>query len=476
MCNRRRSGPPHNLDAERAVLGAFMLDSPASSQVLDLLGADDFLITQNRTIYRRIHVMRRAGLPVDLLTLHDALEANNELNAAGGVGYIASLIDGVHRLINAGQYAQIVLRDSQLRQLAYLAENFREKALAPEADVETLTRQLAEATQKLAFTRTVRSWQQIPTLDKLPDQEGAWLVPGIIPEASVVLLAGTAGCYKTWLAMSLARAISTGGCFLDRQCLTRRVLYLDRENPAVVWRKRARILQMESTENLRVWGTWMEQPPPLIGDPLLLGIAKEQKPVIILDSFIRFHQADENSASEMAAVMGQLRELANAGATIISPHHRDKAEAQNFRGSTDIQAGVDVAFLLREQGKDGDLQLKCFKNRFDKEFLISLRPDFSTTHDFASIESTYQEQNRITTTTASRHLEQQLVKLIDEYPGQTQNWLVGKIAKPHSEFSKRQVIEALQRSTGKLWDLERGPRKSFLYQPRDADLDFKEDS
>lgn len=460
------NGLPHNLDAERAVLGAFMLDSPASSQVLDLLSADDFLTTENRTIYRRIHVMRRAGLPVDLLTLHDALEANNELDAAGGVGYVASLIDGVHRLINAGQYAQIVLRDSRLRQLAYLAENFREKALAPEADVETLTRQLAEATQKLAFATPVQAWQQIPTLDNLPDQKETWLVPGIVPEASVILLAGTAGCYKTWMGMSLAKAISTGGRFLGRQCVKRPVLYLDRENPLVVWRKRTRILKIEPNENSRIWGSWMDQPPPLIGDPILLRIADKMKPLIIFDSLIRFHEADENSAPEMARVMGQLRELANAGATILVQHHRDKSETQNFRGSTDILAGVDLAFLLK-QAKDGHLLLKCFKNRFDLEFSIALRPDFFERGDFTAIDSPRQKENN--------DLQRQLLKLIDEHPGpgQTQNWLVEEMAK-QSDFSKRQIIQMLQRGNGKLWNAEQGPRNSILYHPRDADIEFED--
>lgn len=455
---------PYNADAERAVLGAFLLGSPASDHVLGSLTEDHFLVGQHRAILRRIRTMRRAGVPVDLITLLDALETHGELNTAGGPAYVASLIDGVHRQINVDFYAKIVVRDARLRQLAHLGEELKGKALAPRAEVADLEQYLVEATRKLSGTETIQTWEQIPTLDRLPDHKECWLIPGIVPEASVSLLAGTAGCGKTWLSMSVLKAVSTGGLFLGRQCVKRPVLYLDRENPLVVWRKRTRILKIEPNENSRIWGSWMDQPPPLIGDPILLRIADKMKPLIIFDSFIRFHEADENSAREMARVMGQLRELANAGATILTPHHRDKSESQNFRGSTDILAGVDLAFLLKQE-KDGDLQLKCFKNRFDQEFSISLRPDFSEQGDFTAIDSPRQKDND--------NLQQKLLKLIDEHPGQTQNWLVEETAK-RSDFSKRQTIQALQRGNGKLWNTEQGPRNSILYHPRDADIEFED--
>ena len=70
---------------------------------------------------------------------------------------------------------------------------------------------------------------------------------------------------------------------------------------------------------------------------------------MIVDSFIRFHAADENSATEMGRVMTDLRALANAGATVVLQHHKPKAEGTQYRGSSDIKAGVDVAFAVAIQ-------------------------------------------------------------------------------------------------------------------------------
>ncbi len=75
-----------------------------------------------------------------------------------------------------------------------------------------------------------------------------------------------------------------------------------------------------------------------------------QEPVLIVDSMIRFHTADENSATQMAPVMADLRQLATAGATVVVlHHHKSKSETSSYRGSSDIVAGADVAFALAKR-------------------------------------------------------------------------------------------------------------------------------
>jgi len=89
----------------------------------------------------------------------------------------------------------------------------------------------------------------------------------------------------------------------------------------------------------------------------------------------RFHEADENSATQMAPVMASLRELANAGASVVVLHHKSKSETSSYRGSSDIVAGADAAFALAK--RDGLLELRTIKNRFAAETTVEIQPDFA---------------------------------------------------------------------------------------------------
>jgi hypothetical protein len=96
---------------------------------------------------------------------------------------------------------------------------------------------------------------------------------------------------------------------------------------------------------------------------------------MIFDSLIRFHQAEENSATEMSEVMANLRRLAAAGATALGQHHKSRAEGSTYRGSSDIHGSVDVAFSIDRDAATGLLAVRCFKNRFKPEFNLTVKPE-----------------------------------------------------------------------------------------------------
>jgi RecA-family ATPase len=233
------------------------------------------------------------------------------------------------------------------------------QALAANPDLLTE----AEANQRGNRAGIIHAWDEIPDAMMMAMPKIEWIAEGIIPRDSVTLIAGEPGSYKSWLALSLLRAVSTGGRFLDRECKAADVLYLDRENPLAVIRDRLAILGIESLGKAKIWGNWLRDAPPTIGDVRLVQIARERRPLLIFDSLIRFHSADENSATEMAPVMGDLRALANAGATVVALHHRAKNETSRYRGSSDIAGGVDTAFAVSRDRQAGILKLDCFKSR-----------------------------------------------------------------------------------------------------------------
>jgi len=138
----------------------------------------------------------------------------------------------------------------------------------------------------------IRWWDEIPDVLAVTVPGTEWMVPGILPRASVTLLAGEPGSYKTWLALALLRGVASGGDFLGRRCAQASVLYLDRENPLAVVRERLAVLGVEPLGGSRIWGGWLPDAPPAIGDIRTLEIARQHRPLIIFDSLIRFHGSE----------------------------------------------------------------------------------------------------------------------------------------------------------------------------------------
>lgn len=188
-------------------------------------------------------------------------------------------------------------------------------------------------------------WQKQASMD--------WLVPDLIAEGSVNLLASESGTGKTWLAYFLAGCVARGSQVFGKQAAKRKVLYLDGENPLFVVKDRLDNLGIEDTPNLKIWGGWEVDPPPGPDDSLIVEFAKKERPLLIWDSLVQFHPGDEQSATATRQFMRQFRELAHTGATTLILHNTGKSESsQEYRGSSDIKAVVDSAFKLKSVVKD----------------------------------------------------------------------------------------------------------------------------
>lgn len=185
----------------------------------------------------------------------------------------------------------------------------------------------------------------------------------------------------------------------------------------------------------------------MIGDPRLLEFARKG-PVLIIDSMIRFHSADENSATQMAPVMASLRELATVGASVVVLHHKPKSETSSYRGSSDIVAGADAAFALVK--RDGLLELRTIKNRFAVETRVEIKPNFYS-GTFAVVGTPELEF-----ATEVDHL----ADIIRSSPGLTQNQIIKQCG-----IQRRRAIELLQLHEGRKWDRQGGANRSLLYFP-----------
>jgi replicative DNA helicase len=114
-------GLPANVEAERAILGAILLDNLAYNQAAEHLKPEDFLLDSHRRIYSRMVDLAESTRAIDQITLAEELERNNEFQSIGGYAYISGLLDGVPDRPSIEHYIKIVRDKALLRGLIHTA-------------------------------------------------------------------------------------------------------------------------------------------------------------------------------------------------------------------------------------------------------------------------------------------------------------------------------------------------------------------
>ena len=110
---------PHNVDAEKSVLGAILVNNENYYTVVESLKQDDFYLEAHRITFRKMSEIVDESKAVDLITLQDRLDRDSLLNSAGGIAYLASLMDGIPHLVNIEHYVQIIREKSLFRQMIH---------------------------------------------------------------------------------------------------------------------------------------------------------------------------------------------------------------------------------------------------------------------------------------------------------------------------------------------------------------------
>ncbi len=125
---------PHNLEAERAVLGAVLLDAEAIHRAVEFIKDTDFFRDAHRRIFAKMLELAERSQAIDFITIKDELGRAGDLDQVGGPAYIASLVDGLPRGVNVADYARIVKEKSSLRSLIQSANRVLTSAYQAEDD------------------------------------------------------------------------------------------------------------------------------------------------------------------------------------------------------------------------------------------------------------------------------------------------------------------------------------------------------
>jgi len=129
---------PQNLDAERSILGAILLDNHALNAAIENIKPEDFFLEQHRRVFNQMIALGEAQQAIDLVTLTESLHRTGELESSGGAPYLASLADGMPRVSNVEHYARIVREKALLRNLIHATHNIQQRALEGEDGADAI--------------------------------------------------------------------------------------------------------------------------------------------------------------------------------------------------------------------------------------------------------------------------------------------------------------------------------------------------
>jgi putative DNA primase/helicase len=226
---------PNNLEAERSVLGAILIDNSQFPGVIEKLRAGDFMHGHHQRIYKTMLALVEANKPIDLVTLSDQLEAAHELEAAGGFAYLSQLLDGVPKVGNVLHYADIVKEKSVLRSVIHTAFAIQNKALEGLTKPADLGMYVDSIVKSLSANGSGKRHEAIDGTDLLlmDLRPRSYVVSPVFPTQGIVMCHAWRGTGKTYFGLELAYAIARGiNTFEWTVPQRRRVLYVDGEMPS----------------------------------------------------------------------------------------------------------------------------------------------------------------------------------------------------------------------------------------------------
>jgi replicative DNA helicase len=136
---------PHNLEAERSVLGAILLHNDAFNLAAEVIDSTDFYRDAHRRIFDKMVRLAERSEAIDLVTLKEELGRSGEIDEVGGPAYIAALVDGVPRSTNVEHYAKIIKEKSTLRSLIASANRIVAAAYDGEEEADIILDQAEHA-------------------------------------------------------------------------------------------------------------------------------------------------------------------------------------------------------------------------------------------------------------------------------------------------------------------------------------------
>lgn len=351
---------PHSPDAERAVLGGILLggDWPAS------LDASEFFLPFHQSLFQALTRLQAEGRPTnDLVLLSEAL-STDEADRAGGIAYIASLIDGLPKTKNLAHYAAIIKQHALTRRALTTCDLMTRKLEAANGNVPEMLREISNYAATLssnlregdALRSPILRAVSVTELLKLDVKEREMVLAPFLPTQGLAMLYSKRGVGKTFISLGIAVAVAGGTSFLKWKApKPRRVLYVDGEMPLSAIQKRVLDIVAgtnitEPLDNLRIISPDLQDRAlPDLATPegqRLIEAQLEGVEFLVLDNLsCLVREAKENEGDGWLPIQGWALDLRRRGISVLFVHHAGKAGTQ--RGTSKREDSLDSVVTLK---------------------------------------------------------------------------------------------------------------------------------
>lgn len=359
---------PFDISAERAVLGACLLDRDAITVIRDILSIEDFYLEKNALVYRALLDLVDRRIAPDLVTVAGQLRDNGHFDDIGGNLYLSELMAETPTAVHADNYANRVLQTSAQRRIIQLGAEIQIRGHEG-GDLESIYSELQARLEVTRQASTPKSkWEEAVVSARALYKHKFEVVPFTIKDIlppGTMLLAGKPKTYKSWLALNLAIAVASGGKAMSKyEATPGDVLYIDLEMGAARIHKRLHVVSpnADPPRGLKFATKW---PPVGEGFETWLRDYLKSHPytrLVVIDTMVGIraprkryedpYEADKRFAQSLTNLCQDYR------ISMLLIHHSRKADGSDvlddISGSTGLPGGVDNTAILRlVKGKRG---------------------------------------------------------------------------------------------------------------------------
>jgi replicative DNA helicase len=152
---------PQELDFEKSVLGALLLEKDAYALISDILTPESFYDIRNQKVFSAIRTLNLAQSPLDLLTVAEQLRVDGNFEEVGGPAYLASLTQNIVSSSHIEYHARVIAQKATARELIAYSTNVQDKAFDPTQDIDELMQEAEGSLFKLSQKKLKKDYQQI---------------------------------------------------------------------------------------------------------------------------------------------------------------------------------------------------------------------------------------------------------------------------------------------------------------------------
>jgi hypothetical protein len=358
---------PASLDAERAVLGAVIIEGSAGFRKLSLR-AEHFYVEHNRDVFTAAQRLDGRGDPIDLLTITEELRRMGALDRIGGQGYVALLVEQASILVHLPSYEKIVVEEATRRAYLALGERLRYGATNGTGADELAA--MADAVLAAHRRGARRRSDDVPTeLTRLLEHRfpprAEIIGHGILPRRSLMVLGGRSFVGKSLLADNAIAQRARGlpwlthptdpgaslicSCEIPPAAAAERFRTMLHDEPEPVPQDRVHVrtergIKLDTADGLATISSWIEETGATL---------------VRFDPLARYMSSEENSTRDMGRVVDALERMADRyDLGVIVVHHVGHAQKDSARVGGDRLRGASALFAAADSvgmlDKDGD--------------------------------------------------------------------------------------------------------------------------